>query len=73
VRDLDAFGTAVYLEFKIRRVNCKRCQAVKTETIYWLAFSKRSTKRFEEAFGKMAREMPLTEVAKHHRISWDQA
>lgn len=73
MRDLDAFGTAVYLEFKIRRVNCKRCQAVKTETISWLAFSKRATKRFEEAVGKMAREMSLTEVAKHHRISWDQA
>jgi transposase len=73
VRDLDAFDTAVYLEFKIRRVKCSRCQAVKTETISWLAFSKRATKRFEESVGKMAREMPLTEVARHCRISWDQA
>jgi transposase len=70
---LDAFGTATYLEFKIRRVNCTRCQAVKTETISWLAFTKRATKRFEEAVGKMAREMPLTKVAEHHRIGWDQA
>ena len=73
VRDLDAFGTSVYLSFKVRRVHCDRCQAVKTERITWLALSNRATKRFEEAVGKMAREMALTEVAKHHRISWDQA
>ena len=73
IRDLDAFGTATYLEFKIRRVNCAKCQAVKTETISWLAFTKRATKRFEEAVGKMAREMPLTKVAEHYRIGWDQA
>lgn len=73
VRDLDAFGTAVYLSFGIRRVYCKRCQAVKTEQLLWLALSGRATKRFEEAVGKMAREMPLTEVARHHRIGWDQA
>lgn len=68
IRDLDAFGTAVYLSFGIRRVYCKRCQAVKTEQLLWLALSGRATKRFEEAVGKMAREMPLTEVARHHRI-----
>lgn len=73
VRDLDAFGTAVYLAFEVRRVNCRRCQAVKTERISWLALSNRATKRFEEAVGRMARQMPLTEVARHHRISWDQA
>lgn len=73
VRDLDAFGTAVYLSFTLRRVDCPRCRAVKTETISWLALSGRATKRFEEAVGKMAREMPLTEVARHHRIGWDQA
>jgi len=73
VRDLGAFGTAVYLSFGIRRVYCSRCQAVKTEQLSWLALSGRATKRFEEAVGKMAREMPLTEVARHHRIGWDQA
>ena len=73
VRDLDAFGTAVYLSFQMRRVHCTKCQAVKSERITWLALSNRATQRFEEAVGKMAREMPLTAVAKHHRIGWDQA
>jgi len=73
VRDLDAFGTAIYVSFRIRRVYCARCRAVKTEQLPWLALSGRATQRFEEAVGKMAREMPLTEVARHHRIGWDQA
>jgi transposase len=73
IRDLDAFGTAVYLAFQIRRVECARCQAVKTERVSWLALSNRATKRFEEAVGRMAKQMSLTEVARHHRIGWDQA
>jgi transposase len=73
VRDLASGGTAVYLEFEIRRVECDRCNAVKTETLEWLAKSGRFTKRFEENVGRMAREMPLTAVAYHNRISWEQA
>ena len=46
---------------------------MKTEKISWLALSNRATKRFEDAVGRMARDMALTEVARHHRISWDQA
>ena len=46
---------------------------MKTERISWLALSNRATKRFEEAVGRMARQMSLTEVARHHRIGWDQA
>ncbi len=73
IRDLDAFGTAVYLAFKIRRIRCDKCRAVKTERIPWLALSNRATKRFEDAVGKMARSMSLVDVARHHRIGWDQA
>ena len=46
---------------------------MKTEKISWLALSNRATRRFEEAVGRMARQMSLTEVARHHRIGWDQA
>lgn len=35
--------------------------------------SGRFTKRFEEKVGRMARQMPLTEVAELNQISWDQA
>jgi len=73
VRDLDSGGTAIYLAFDIRRVECDRCNAVKTETLTWLAESGRFTKRFEEKVGRMARQMPLTELAEFNQISWDQA
>lgn len=73
VRDLDSGDTAIYLEFNIRRVGCDRCMSVRTETLTWLLESGRFTKRFEERVGRMAQQMPLTEVAKLNQISWDQA
>ena len=73
VRDLDSGSTPIYLEFEIRRVNCPKCNAVRTETLSWLWEHGRFTKRFEQKVGRMARQMPLTEVAKLNQISWDQA
>lgn len=46
---------------------------MKTETLTWLWESGRFTKRFEEKVGRMARQMPLSEVAELNQISWDQA
>lgn len=46
---------------------------MKTETLSWLWEHGRFTKRFEEKVGRMARQMPLTEVAELNQISWDQA
>jgi transposase len=46
---------------------------VKTETLTWLQECGRFTKRFEAKVGRMARQMPLTEVAELNQISWDQA
>lgn len=73
VRDLDAGNTPIYLELQVRRIDCPRCQAVKTESLAWLWNHGRFTKRFEEKVGRMARQMPLTEVAELNQISWDQA
>ena len=73
VRDLDAAEITVYLEFEYRRVNCPHCQAVKQETLSWLAASNRFTQRFEDFIGKQCREMTVKRVAELNRISWDQA
>lgn len=70
---MDAGDTVIYLKFEVRRIRCKRCNAVKTETLKWLAESGRFSKRFEQKVGRMARQMPLTEVARFNHISWDQA
>lgn len=62
----------IYLEFEYRRVFCKHCRMVKTELLSWLAESGRFTKRFERTIGKLCRLMTVKEVAKLHRLSWDQ-
>lgn len=46
---------------------------MRTESLAWLWNHGRFTKRFEEKVGRMARQMPLTEVAELNQISWDQA
>lgn len=46
---------------------------MKNETLNWLIESGRFTKRFEDKIGRMARQMPLNEVAKLNQISWHQA
>jgi len=45
---------------------------VKRETLTWLASSGRFTKRFEQAIGRLCREMTLSRVAEMNRLSWDQ-
>lgn len=72
VRDVGACTSRIYLEFEYRRVDCPKCQAVRQETLAWLASSHRFTKRFEERIGKECRDMPLSRVAENHGLSWDQ-
>jgi len=62
----------IYLEFEYRRVDCRRCQAVKQESIPWLASSGRSTWRFAQAIGRQCREMSVARVAEMHQLSWGQ-
>ncbi len=45
---------------------------MKRETLTWLASSGRFTKRFEQAIGRLCREMTLSRVAEMNRLSWDQ-
>ncbi len=71
VRDLDAGPSRIYLEFEYRRVACPKCQAVKQETLSWLAVSNRFTKRFEERIGQECRDTPIKRVAEIHNLDWD--
>ena len=72
VRDLGAGSTRIYLEFEYRRVACPHCQAVKRETLSWLAKSARFTQRFEDHIGQLCREMTVRRVAELNNLSWDQ-
>ena len=72
VRDVASAGTRIFLEFETWRLYCHRCQAVKQETLAWLADSGRFTKRFERDIGRQCREMSIARVADIHRLHWDQ-
>ena len=72
MRDVDSGGTRIHLEFEYRRVDCRKCNGVKQETLAWLAESGRFTKRFEETIGRLCRTMTVKEVAELHHLSWDQ-
>jgi len=72
VRDLDAGAVRIYLDFEYRRLYCSVCNAVKRETLSWLAQSARFTQRFEDRIGEFCREMTVTRVAELNNLSWDQ-
>lgn len=72
MRDRPSAGTRIHLEFEYWRLFCRRCQAVKRETLAWLADSGRFTKRFEREIGQQCRGQSLTDVAKVHHLHWDQ-
>ena len=72
MRDLDAGDLRIYLEFEYRRLYCPSCDAVKRETLGWLARSARFTQRFEDRIGELCREMTVVRVAELHHLGWDQ-
>ena len=52
VRDLPRGDLRIYLEFDLRRVDCRRCGGVKRERLDWLAANPHYTKRFALYVGK---------------------
>lgn len=69
---MDSGGVRIYLEFEYRRVECRKCLAVKQEKLSWLADSSRFTKRFERSIGKLCSELTTQRVAEMNRLGWDQ-
>jgi len=70
IRDLSCGDTRVYLEFEIRRVNCKGCDKVKTERLDFLADNPLYTKRFAWHIGRRCRASSIKDVAKEFRLDW---
>jgi len=70
VRDLSCGDTRVYLEFEIRRVNCKGCGKVKTERLDFLADNPFYTKRFAWHIGRRCRGSSIKDVAREFKLDW---
>jgi transposase len=71
VRDLPSGPYRIYLEFEVRRVDCKNCQAVKREALGFLSDSPFYTKRFAYYVGRRCRTSTISDVAKELHLDWD--
>jgi transposase len=71
VRDLSGGDRRVYLEFEVRRVQCKSCGTVKRERLDVLADNPFSTKRFAPYVGRRCRSATIKDIAEELKLDWD--
>jgi transposase len=67
---LSCGDTRVYLEVEVRRVQCRRCGAVKQEKLPWLAENPFYTKRFAFYVGRRCRSSAIVDVARELHLDW---
>jgi transposase len=70
VRDLSCGDLRIYLELEVRRVDCRKCGAVKREQLTWLADNPFYTKRFAFLVGRRCRTSTIKDVAKELHLHW---
>ena len=61
----------IYLEFEVRRVQCRSCGKVKRERLEFLADNPFYTKRFAHYVGRRCRSTTIKELAKKLHLDWD--
>ena len=71
VRDLSCGDMRVYLEFEVRRVQCRSCGKVKRERLEFLADNPFYTKRFAHYVGRRCRSTTIKDLAKELHLDWD--
>jgi transposase len=71
VRDLSCGDRRIYLEFEVRRVQCRRCGKVKRERLEFLADNPFYTKRFAHYVGRRCRSTTIKDLAKELNLDWD--
>ncbi len=70
MRDLSSGDARVYLEFEVRRVDCKVCGSVKRERLDFLAENPFYTKRFGHYIGERCRSSSIKDVAREFKLDW---
>ena len=70
-RDLPNGSMRLYLRFEVRRLHCRRCNAVKRERLSFLADNPFYTKRFAYYVGQRCRASSIKEVAEELQLDWD--
>ena len=70
-RHLDLGGSKLFLEAEIRRLRCRRCQRVRTESVPWARPRARHTRDFEDVVAWLAQRTDKSTVSRLLRTSWE--
>jgi transposase len=70
VRDLSCGDMRIYLDFEVRRVQCRRCGKVKRERLEFLADNPFYTKRFAYYVGRRCRSATIKDIADELKLDW---
>ena len=60
----------VYLEFEVRRIQCKECGIVRMEHLAWLAEHPLTTKRFSRYIGERCQSASIRDIAYEFGLNW---
>ena len=71
VRDLPCGPYRIFLQFEVRRLDCRTCGAVKREALDFLSDSPFYTQRFAYYVGRRCREASIKAVADELHLDWD--
>jgi len=72
-RFLDIFpGVQVFFKYFVRRVYCRHCGAIKTETLPWVEGKSHSTMVFSDYLAHWAKTLPIREVADVFHTTWNR-
>lgn len=72
VRDLPAFGKAVYLQLPRRQFYCRACQRYSTERIEFVDWRRRYTHRYEDSIDEQANSSTLEQISQEQRLSCEE-
>jgi transposase len=70
-RHLDLGAARLYLEAEIRRLACRACGRVRTETVPWARPGARFTGDFEDVVAYLAQRTDKTTITRLLRCSWE--
>jgi transposase len=70
-RHLDLGAARLYLQAEIRRLACRRCGRVRTETVAWARPAARFTRDFEAVVAYLAQRTDKTTITRLLRCSWE--
>ena len=69
-RELSCGDTRVFVEFEVRRIECRDCGKVKREQLDFLSDNPFYTKRFGLVVGRRCRAASIQDVAKEFHLDW---